>query len=101
MSIVGREIIKPYYYKMVGCDTETSGLRPWLHGILDIAAIVYDLNGNQKDIFQEYCNPGDVIYDDIALKVNGLTKEFIEQQPPIRDVLIDFVEFIVIVIFEF
>jgi DNA polymerase III epsilon subunit-like protein len=94
MSLIGREIIKPYYYKTIFCDTETTGLKPWLHGIVDIAAVVSDLDGNTKDIFQSYCNPGpDVIYEPIALKVNGLSREFIEEQPPIRDVLIDFVEF--------
>lgn len=94
MAIAGREIIKPYYYKFIGCDTETTGLRPWKHGIVDIAAIVYDAYGNQKDSFTEYCNPGpDVEYDAIALKVNGLTREFIEQQRPIKEVLIEFVAF--------
>jgi len=93
MSIIGREIIKPYYYKTVGCDIETSSLKPWSGGVLDIAAITYDLNGSQLDYFQSYCNPGDVVYEDAALKVNGLTREFIAEQPPIREVLIDFVEF--------
>ena len=94
MSFIGREIINPYYYKLVGCDTETSGVRPWKHGIIDIAAVVYDLDGTQKDTFQSYCNPGDdVEYDEIALKVNGLTREFISEQRPIKEVLIEFIAF--------
>ena len=93
MSIISREIIKPYYTTFVGVDTETTGVKPWLNGIVDIAAIVYDAEGNQKASFSEHCNPGDVVYEETALKINGLTREFIAAQRPIKDVLIEFIAF--------
>lgn len=90
-TLVAREIIKPAYTKLIGCDTETSGTKPWKHGIVEIGAILVDLDGNQKDIYQAYCNPGDVEYDPIALKINNLTIDFIKAQRPIREVLIEFI----------
>jgi DNA polymerase III epsilon subunit-like protein len=93
MGLAEREIIKPYYTTFIGVDTETTGVKPWLNGIVDIAAVVYNPDGTQREIFHSYCNPGDVIIEDGALKVNGLTREFIAQQEPIKSVLIKFVAF--------
>ena len=94
MNAISKDIIKPYYTKMVAVDIESSGVKPWKNGIIQIAAAVYDLDGNKKETFNEYMYPGnDVVYDDAALKINGLTLDFIEKQRPIKQVLIEFVAF--------
>lgn len=76
---------------IVGVDTETTGKRAWKNGICEIGAIAIDKKGNELDYFHAYCNPGDVEYDEEALKINNLTKEFIQSQRPIEEVLREFI----------
>lgn len=83
----------PFKY-MIGVDLETSNTNSWSGGILEIGAIVMDKKGNELDFFLAHCNPGDVEYSEEALKINNLTREFINKQRPVADVLREFVNWL-------
>lgn len=84
---------QPAYPIIIGVDTETTGVKPWRNGIIQIGAKAINRSGKTLGIFNEYCNPGDVEYNQGALDINHITMEQIEASRPIRDVLIDFVAF--------
>jgi len=60
-------------------DTETNGLDPKIHKILEIAIKIIDLrNGKILDTYQTFANISDQewsLSDPISLKVNGIKKE--------------------------
>jgi len=81
------------YSRILGIDTETSHVDFWKGGILEIGAIVIDKLGNEIEVFNEYCNPGEVEYSEEAMNINKIPLETIKSARPIKEVLIDFVKF--------
>lgn len=65
--------------KMLVIDTETGGLDPTKHSLLSIAALVYH-DGAIEDEFYTLVNEGNVVADEAALKINGLTLDEIERE---------------------
>lgn len=80
--------------RYVFLDTETTGLNPALgHRIVEIAAVeVYNrrLTGRH---FHYYLNPGRES-DEGALRVHGLTQEFLHDKPVFQEIYSEFVAFI-------
>jgi len=90
---VGDLMQQPAYPIIIGVDTETSGTRPWKHGIIQIGAKVINRDGKELAVFNQYCNPGDVVYEQEALDINHITLEQIQTFRPIKEVLVEFVDF--------
>jgi DNA polymerase-3 subunit epsilon len=75
-------------------DTETTGLDPALgHRIIEIAAVELLNRRHTENHFHRYVNPGRDI-DDAALRVHGLTTEFLREKPPFAEVASEFLEFV-------
>jgi DNA polymerase III subunit epsilon len=75
-------------------DTETTGLDPALgHRIIEIAAVELVNRRFTNHYFHRYVNP-ERDSDEAALRIHGLTREFLDDKPKFRDVAADFVEFV-------
>ena len=80
--------------RYVFLDTETTGLDPALgHRIVEIAAVEVCNRRLTDRHFHRYLNPGRES-DEGALRVHGLTREFLRDKPVFRDVCSEFLEFI-------
>lgn len=63
-------------------DTETGGLKPELHPILDLAVIRTDLDFRIREYWQTYIEPPEHLeLDPRALAIHGLTREFLKGSP--------------------
>lgn len=75
-------------------DTETTGLDPALgHRIVEIAAVEVCNRRLTGRHFHRYLNPGRES-DEGALRVHGLTREFLRDKPVFQQVCSEFLEFI-------
>lgn len=75
-------------------DTETTGLYPDKHGIVQIAAILTKPNFEIESFWMSYCRPGsNILIDDEALEVNGLTRDQLETFSDERMVARAFLDF--------
>ena len=72
---------------LIWIDTETTGLDPFKHGIVELGAII---DGRPVKHFNRICDPGDVVYDPKALEVNGISLEEIKSRPSIEEMLREF-----------
>lgn len=80
--------------RYVFLDTETTGLDPALgHRIVEIAAVEVCNRRLTGRHFHQYVNPGRES-DEGALRVHGLTQEFLRDKPVFQDICREFVEFI-------
>ena len=80
--------------RYVFLDTETTGLDPALgHRIVEIAAVEVCNRRLTDRHFHRYLNPGRES-DEGALRVHGLTREFLRDKPVFQDVCSEFLEFI-------
>lgn len=61
--------------KFLILDIETSGLNPNVHGLLQVAALALDVNFNVIGQYNEFVNPGDVIFDPIADRIHKIPRE--------------------------
>lgn len=79
--------------KVIWLDTETAGLRPEKHGLIQLACIV-EIDGIEQGRFQSYVRPfpGDMISAK-ALEVSGTTREALETYPYPQQVLLEFRRF--------
>jgi DNA polymerase-3 subunit epsilon len=72
-------------YKELWLDLETTGVDRSIHGIIQIAAVVF-IDGEEVDSFVTYVKPfEDDQIEDEALKVNGVTREQIAEFPEARE----------------
>lgn len=72
--------------KLLFLDTETTGLEPGTHGVVQIAGII-EIDGEVKEEFDFLCRPFEgQIYDARALEVNKRTMEEIKAFPDPREV---------------
>ena len=75
-------------------DTETTGLDPKSgHRIIEIGCIELVNRKFTGEKFHIYLNP-DRDSDEAALKVHGLTSEFLSDKPRFKDIYEEFLEFI-------
>ena len=75
-------------------DTETTGLDPALgHRIIEIAAVEVMNRRLTNRHFHRYVNPGRDS-EDAALRVHGLTAEFLSDKPRFTDIAAEFLDFV-------
>ncbi len=77
-------------------DTETTGLKVQQgHRIVEVAAIAcVDRTIQHKSAFHCYFNPGRGIMDEGAVKIHGITEDFLSGQPAFADKVDDLVSFL-------
>jgi DNA polymerase-3 subunit epsilon len=76
----------------IAFDTETTGLEPKTDKIVEIGAVKFDRLG-LIGRFSVLINPG-IPMPAEAARVNGITDEMLRKQPPLEEVLPDFLRFI-------
>ena len=75
-------------------DTETTGLSVTNgHRIIELGAVEVDSNITKKNSFHCYLNPERLI-DTHAIKVHGITDEFVANKPKFKDITSDFIDFV-------
>jgi DNA polymerase III subunit epsilon len=75
-------------------DTETTGLDPTLgHRVIEIAAVELVNRRLTGNYFHRYVNPGRDS-DQAALRIHGLTTEFLSDKPRFKEVAAEFVAFV-------
>jgi DNA polymerase III subunit epsilon len=75
-------------------DTETTGLDPALgHRIIEIAAVELVNRRLTDNHFHRFINP-ERDSEEAALRVHGLTADFLSDKPKFKEVALDFIEFI-------
>jgi DNA polymerase III subunit epsilon len=80
--------------RQVVLDTETTGLDPLLgHRVIEIGAVELVNRRATTKVFHRYLNP-ERDSDEAALRVHGLTAEFLRDKAKFREVVDDFLSFI-------
>ena len=75
-------------------DTETTGLDPAAgHRIIEVAAVEIANRRHTDRHFHRYVNPGRDS-EDAALRVHGLTPEFLSDKPKFSEIAEEFLEFV-------
>jgi len=78
----------------VALDTETTGLDPKSgHRIIEIAAVKIIDRCITDDVYQRYIDP-ERSSDPAAVKIHGITDDFLRDKPKFNDIVDDFLEFI-------
>jgi DNA polymerase III epsilon subunit-like protein len=65
--------------KLVVIDTETGGFDPSKHSILSLGAVIWNQGGIEEKL-SLLINEGDIVAEDQALRVNGLTVEKVQAE---------------------
>lgn len=73
-------------------DFETTGLHAGIDKIVEFGAVQF-LDGTQTGSFEALCNPGIAIHPDAA-RVSGITDAMVRSEPPVKDVLEQFIAFV-------
>ncbi len=80
--------------KRIALDIETTGLDPKLgHKIVEIGCIELENNYPTGKSFQQYINPERNMPEE-ALKIHGLTNDFLSNKPVFYEIADEFLEFI-------
>jgi DNA polymerase III epsilon subunit len=74
-------------------DTETTGLRPMMHRLVEIGAIRFRLDGHELATFQTLIDPQIPIPWEVQ-QVHGITDAMVRGQPTIEQVIPHFIEFL-------
>jgi DNA polymerase-3 subunit epsilon len=77
----------------VALDTETTGLFPIMHRLVEVGAVRFRLNGQELATFQTLINPEIPIPKDVQ-HVHGITDRMVRGKPTIQYVLPQFIEFL-------
>lgn len=76
----------------VAFDTETTGLSPSSSGLVEIAAVRFDLASGAREYFQTLVNPGMPIPPGVS-RIHGITDDMVFDSPTIDKVLPSFFRF--------
>lgn len=80
-------------HRQVVLDTETTGLYPAEgHRIIEIGCVEMINRRITNNSFHIYINPQRIIDDD-AIKVHGITNEFLQDKPKFEDIVDDYLAF--------
>jgi DNA polymerase III subunit epsilon len=74
-------------------DTETTGLFPIMHRLVEVAAVCFRLDGRELTTFQTLIDPETPISQDVQ-RVHGITDHMVLGQPTIEHVLPRFIDFL-------
>jgi DNA polymerase-3 subunit epsilon len=74
-------------------DTETTGLQPIVHRLVDVGAIRFRLDGLQLATFQQVINPHIPIPPDVQ-QVHGITDAMVRGKPTVEQIMPHFIEFL-------
>jgi DNA polymerase III subunit epsilon len=77
----------------VALDTETTGLFPIMHRLVEVGAVRFRLDGQELATFQRLINPEIPIPKDVQ-HVHGITDRMVRGKPTIEHVLPQFIEFL-------
>lgn len=77
----------------VAFDTETTGLHPSSEGLVEVAAVRFDLVNGPKEYFQTLVNPGMPIPPGVS-RIHGITDDMVAGSPSIDKVLPPFFRFL-------
>lgn len=77
----------------VAFDTETTGLRPMVHKLVEVGAVRFRGDGDELETFQQLIDPQDVIPEDVR-GIHGITPAMVCGQPTVEHVLPQFVKFL-------
>jgi len=77
----------------IAFDLETTGLSPDFNRIVEVGAVRFRSDGIELDRMEQLVDPRCTIPTDVT-KIHGITNEVVSGQPPIEDVLPEFVEFL-------
>jgi DNA polymerase-3 subunit epsilon len=75
----------------VAFDTETTGLRPLVHKLLEVGAVRFRGNGEELETFQQLIDPQEVIPEDVH-RIHGISQAMVRGQPTADRVLPQIVE---------
>ncbi len=76
----------------VAFDTETTGLAASSEFVIEIAALKFDLKGNDLGTFSEMARPPKAM-PEAAFRIHRISDETLADKPPIAEVLPKFIEF--------
>jgi DNA polymerase-3 subunit epsilon len=74
-------------------DTETTGLHPIVHRLVEVGAVRFRLDGHELATFQTLINPQHPIPQDVQ-QVHGITNAMVRGQPTVEQVIPHFIEFL-------
>ena len=74
-------------------DTETTGLFPIMHQLVEVGAIRFRLDGRELTTFQQLIDPQIPIPRDVQ-QVHGLTDAMVRGKPTVEQVMARFIEFL-------
>jgi DNA polymerase III epsilon subunit family exonuclease len=74
-------------------DTETTGLHPIVHRLVEVAGVCFGLDGHETATFQQLIDPHIPIPRDVQ-QVHGITDAMVRGKPTIEHVLPQFIEFL-------
>jgi DNA polymerase III epsilon subunit len=77
----------------VALDTETTGLQPIVHRLVEIGAVRFRLDGWELATFQQLIDPEIPIPPEVQ-QVHGITDATVRRKPTIEHVLPQFIEFL-------
>jgi DNA polymerase III epsilon subunit len=74
-------------------DTETTGLFPIMHRMVEVGAVHFRLDGRELATFQMLINPEVPIPPDVQ-QVHGITDAMVRGQPTVEQIMPHFIEFL-------
>jgi DNA polymerase III epsilon subunit-like protein len=74
-------------------DTETTGLHPIMHRLVEVGAIRFRLDGSETSTFQSLINPQMAIPQNVQ-QVHGITDQMVRGKPSVEQVIPHFIEFL-------
>jgi DNA polymerase III epsilon subunit family exonuclease len=74
-------------------DTETTGLHPIVHRLVEVGAVRFRLDGFELTTFQTLINPEVPIPSDVQ-QVHGITDAMVRGQPTVELIMPHFIEFL-------
>jgi DNA polymerase III epsilon subunit family exonuclease len=74
-------------------DTETTGLFPIMHRLVEVGAIRFRLDGRELATFEQLIDPHISIPPDVQ-QVHGITDRMVRGQPTVEQVIPQFIEFL-------
>jgi DNA polymerase III epsilon subunit len=77
----------------VALDTETTGLQPIVHRLVEIGAVRFRLNGRELATFQTLIDPHIPIPKEVQ-QVHGITDKMVRGQPTVEQMMPHFIDFL-------